>query len=238
MLLSRQARALAHRFALVVVTAAAASTLPAQSISAVDPGGEVALSSTPAAIRAANIARLDVAMSPYRRTYSRLTTSQRRAIDDAFTALLPGDRFTRYRLNETQARAIAYLAFGAAPCHLPSGGSVCATSAERVSDDALWIRDAVVPLRRAVRVRLTHDSETRVLAEITERAREIVRVSSRCNECRAVRERADLLLTLSRDALDRHRVSAQPAWQGVGEERLARLQSLAAEVEREAMRCR
>lgn len=239
MLLPRQARAFARRTALVVVLGAAVSSpLTAQGISAVEPGGEVALSSSPAAIRAFNIARLDLALTPYRRTYARLTTSQRRSIDDAFTALLPGDRFTRYRLNESQARAVVFLAFGAAPCHVPSGGSPCAGFTERVSDDALWIRDAVVPLRRAVRVRLTRDGETRVLVEITERAREIVRLSSRCNECRAVRERADHLLSLSRDALDRHRVSSQPAWQGVGEERLARLQALAGEVEREAMRCR
>ena len=237
MQISRPIRALAARSALLLVAGAiAALPLAAQrrdtAITSVE-SADAALR-TGGAVRVANIARLDVALAPHRWTWARLSTSQRREIDEAFDALLPGERMNRYRLNDAQARAIVFLAFGE---RCDGNGRSCAAAAVRVSSDALWIRDAVIPLRRAVRVRLSRDRELAVLVDVEARARSILLALARC-DCSPARDRAEELREASRVALQRHRASSDQAWRSVGDDRLAQIQALASNLSREAARCR
>ena len=53
----------------------------------------------------ANLRQLDDALEPYRMSYTSLTDGERIEIRRAFGDVLPGQRFTTYRINAPQARA-------------------------------------------------------------------------------------------------------------------------------------
>lgn len=62
------------------------------------------------------------------------------AVDEAFAELLPGERFNRYRINRTQARAIAYIAatiaanYDVGPANDPPEYGDCSDAAEAAYD--------------------------------------------------------------------------------------------------------
>ena len=62
-----------------------------------------------------NVQQIDRALQPYGMTYTDLQADDRGLVRQAFVDLLPGERFTHYRLNLPQARALVFLAIGPVP---------------------------------------------------------------------------------------------------------------------------
>ena len=209
------------------------------NIAAVDTSSNAALRAPGGmTTRVYNNVRFDEALRPYGRKYVQLSMRERRQVQDAFENLLPGERLEQYRLNPTQARAVVYIAFGAPDADYDRGGRRVDTGriVERVSGEARWIRDAITPLRRSARHTMSHDQELAVLHDVTDRARQLVTLTGRLS-CQDAYDRAQGLLTASRDAEDRMRESVVSAWMAVGDDRLARMQRLADDVDDNTMRC-
>jgi hypothetical protein len=202
-----------------------------------------------------NAHRLDRALRRVDRSYARLTRAEHARIRAAFDALLPERSIASYAINDPQARAIVFLAFedrdAGRDCDRyrdrdcdgdrdrddrDDRPRACSANIDRISRDAGWINQAVAPLRRSSSSALGHDRELAILESVEERARQVAVASSRC-ACPAARDKASDLLELARNATARHREGITSAWMTVGDERLARLQVLARDVEREALRC-
>ena len=195
----------------------------------------------------ANVVRIDRALDRTGRSWERLSRDDQSRLRIAFTQLLPDKSLMTYALSDAQARAIVYLAFDDEDHDRRGRGRdrdrydddrprSCAANVDRMSRDAGWIEDAIAPLRRGSRASLSHDRELQVLEGVEERARQLAVASTRCG-CPAARDKASDLLDLARSAASRHREGITSAWMTVGDERLARIQQLAREVERESLRC-
>ena len=198
----------------------------------------------------ANVVRIDRALDRTGRSWERLSRDDQSRLRVAFTQLLPDKSLMTYALNDAQARAIVYLAFddddrddrdgrdgrGRGRDRDDDRPRSCSANVDRMSRDAGWIEDAIAPLRRSSRASLSHDRELQVLEAVEERARQLAVASTRCG-CPAARDKASDLLDLARSAASRHREGITSAWMTVGDERLARIQQLAREVERESLRC-
>ena len=202
-----------------------------------------------------NVQRIDRALERTGRTWERLSRDDQSRLRAAFVQLLPDKSLMTYALNDAQARAIVYLALddddrygrdGRDPYDRTGRGRdrdrdddrprSCSANVDRVSRDAGWINEAIAPLRRSSTASLGHDRELQVLESVEERARQIAVATTRCG-CPAARDKASDLLDLARSAAARHREGITSAWMTVGDERLARIQQLAREVEREMLRC-
>ena len=200
-----------------------------------------------------NVQRIDRALERTGRTWERLSRDDQSRLRAAFIQLLPDKSLMTYALNDAQARAIVYLALddddrygrdGRDPYDRDGRGHgrdddrprSCSANVDRVSRDAGWINEAIAPLRRSSKANLGHDRELQVLESVEERARQIAVATTRCG-CPAARDKASDLLDLARSAASRHREGITSAWMTVGDERLARIQQLAREVEREMLRC-
>ena len=199
-----------------------------------------------------NAQRLDRALRRVGRSYARLTRAEHARLRSSFEALLPERSLQTYAINDAQARAIVFIAFedraddgygddcdryrDSRACRDDDRPRSCSASIERISRDAGWINQAVVPLRRASTANLGHDRELAVLEQVEERARQVAVAASRC-ACPAARDVAGDLLELARSATARHREGITSAWMTVGDDRLARIQQLARDVERQALRC-
>jgi len=204
----------------------------------------------------ANAYRLDHALRRVDRAYARLTRAEHARLRGAFDALLPERSLATYPINDAQARATVFLAFEdddrGRDCDRDRARDhdrdcddrgrnddrprACSANIDRISRDAGWINQAVAPLRRSSSSSLGHDRELAILESVEERARQVAVAASRC-ACPAARDKASDLLELARSATARHREGITRAWMTVGDERLARLQVLARDVEREALRC-
>jgi hypothetical protein len=190
----------------------------------------------------ANAWRLDRALERTGRSYVRLSSAERARLHETASLLLPGERLSRYALNDAQARAMVFLAFddddrGGRPGRDRDDDRprACAASIDRISRDAGWIHQAIAPLRRASHASLGRERELEVLDAVEERARQVAVAASRCGPS-AARDKAGDLLDLARGVAAKHRQGITSAWMSVGDDRLARLQALAREVEREALR--
>jgi hypothetical protein len=208
----------------------------------------------------ANAHRLDRALRRVDRSYARLSRGEHARLRAAFDALLPERSLGTYPINDAQARAIVFLAFEDRDADWGRDRDrdrdcerhrdcdrdrdrdrderprSCSANIDRISRDAGWINQAVAPLRRSSSSSLGHDRELAILESVEERARQVAVAASRC-ACPAARDKASDLLELARNATARHREGITSAWMTVGDERLARLQALARDVEREALRC-
>lgn len=186
--------------------------------------------------------RLDEALRPYGLRWDSLDGSRRRELREAFEAVLPDARFATYDLNHTQARAIVFVALGAPDARDDAGEENggerlrCARTARRVSDAAVWIDSAVAPLRRDSREIISRDRETALVDGIVEHAREAA-IAASGSDCVEARDAAQALLDAARDVQHRFRESVVHAWMAVGDDRLAKLQELAAAAERAALGC-
>lgn len=193
--------------------------------------------------------RLDRALRRVDRSYARLSRGEHARLRAAFDALLPERSLATYPINDAQARAIVFLAFDDRDdrdrdCERwrdcdrdrDERPRACSASIDRISRDAGWINQAIAPLRRSSSASLGHDRELAILESVEERARQVAVAASRC-ACPAARDQAGDLLGLARTATARHREGITRAWMTVGDERLARLQALSRDVEREALRC-
>jgi hypothetical protein len=204
----------------------------------------------------ANVRELNDALAPYRMSYPDLTEAERAEIRRAFGDLLPGQRFTTYRINAPQARAIAYLALGPArgrreqrceysrqPEPLPSpvqagepaNPSWCTAVLDTMSRNAAWIHTTILSLSRSGSARRPKTEELDELRSMAERARDIVVSTPRCG-CRTGDE-ADALLTSTREAVDAVASSSVPAWMTLRGEHVQRISKLADSVERSLLRC-
>ena len=199
------------------------------------------------AISSDNVRRLDRALVRYRTSYARLSRNDRARVHEAFEELLPGERLSRYPLNDAQARAVAWLALADERGGWGGGGrdddrddddrpKSCSANIDRISRDAGWIHQAITPLRRSAMTHLTHAEALRVLESVEERARAIAVSASRCT-CTDARDRAADLLDMARAATQKHRESISSPWMSIGDERLERMQQLARDVERAALGC-
>ena len=193
-----------------------------------------------------NVRRLDRALVRYRTSYARLSRNDRVRLHEAFEELVPGERLSRYPLNESQARAVAWLALADDRGGWNGGGRdddrdddrprSCSANVDRISRDAGWIHQAITPLRRSSSASPSHAEALRTLEAIEERARAIAVSASRCT-CTDARDRASDLLDMARAATQKHRESFVSPWMSIGDERLERMQALAREVERAALGC-
>lgn len=203
-----------------------------------------------------NLRQLDDALEPYRMSYTNLTDGERIEIRRAFGDVLPGQRFTTYRINAPQARAIAYLALGPAgsrrehrceysrrvepaPAPVQAGEptrpSWCDAALDTMSRNAAWIHTTVLALSRSGGARRPKAEELDDLRSMAERAREIVVSTPRCG-CRTGDD-ADALLTSAREALDAVAASSVPAWMTLRSEQVQRISKLSDSVERSLLRC-
>lgn len=199
----------------------------------------------------ANIARIDRALEPYRIVYRTLDADARTLLRGAFTDLVPGARFASYRVNEAQAKAIVFLAFGPVPVESDCGptphpgqgweprrerrDSRCAARLDSLSRDAAWIHTAVMALGRTGGTR-PRDEERATMRDITERARNILISAGGCG-CEEVRVEADSLYLNARAANDALQSSNMPAWMVIGGQQADRIARLADEVEQELIDC-
>jgi hypothetical protein len=199
----------------------------------------------------ANVQRIDRALERTGRSWERISRDDQQRLRRAFELLLPDKSLTSYLLNDAQARAMVYLAFDDDDRYDRGGRGrgrdddryrdddrprSCSASVDRASRDAGWINEAIAPLRRSSRASLSHDREMQVLEAVEERARQMAVATTRCG-CPAARDKASDLLDLARAAASRHREGITSAWMTVGDDRLARIQQLARDVEREMLRC-
>jgi hypothetical protein len=203
----------------------------------------------------ANVRQLNDALGPYRMTYPDLTDGERSEIRRAFGDVLPGHRFTTYRINAPQARAIAYLALGPArgrrdrcdysrqeelaPAPVQAGEparpSWCDAALDTMSRSAAWIHTTILTLGRSGSARRPKTEELDDLRSMAERAREIVVSTPRCG-CR-MGDDADALLTSTREAVDAFAGSSMPAWMTLRGEHVQQIAKLADVVERSLLRC-
>jgi hypothetical protein len=203
----------------------------------------------------ANLRELDDALQPYRMRYADLTDGERTEIRRAFGDVLPNQRFTTYRINTPQARAIAYLALGpaqrgrrdqrceyarqqpAAPVQAgePARPSWCDAALDTMSRNAAWIHTTVLTLSRSGGARRPKAEELDDLRSMADRAREIVVSTPRCS-C-TVGDDADALLTSTREAVDALAASSVPAWMTLRSEQVQRISKLSDSVERSLLRC-
>jgi hypothetical protein len=206
-------------------------------------------------IMRANLRMLNDALEPYRMTYPDLTDQERSEIRRAFGDVLPGQRFTTYRLNAPQARAIAYLALGPAQrgrrdrrCEYvqerapepvqagePARPSWCDAALDTISRNAAWIHTTILSLSRSGGARRPKTEELDELRSMAERARDIVVSTPRCG-C-TMGDDADALLTSTREAVDAVAASSVPAWMTLRSEHVQRISKLADSVERSLLRC-
>ena len=204
-----------------------------------------------------NIHRIDRALERTGRSWERISRDDQVRLRRAFELLLPDKSLMTYLLNDAQARAMVYLAFDDEDRYDRYGRGrgrddyrgrdddrdrdddrprSCSASIDRTSRDAGWINEAIAPLRRSSHASLSHERELQVLEAVEERARQMAVSTTRCG-CPAARDKASDLLDLARSAAARHREGITRAWMTVGDDRLARIQQLAREVEREVLRC-
>jgi hypothetical protein len=204
----------------------------------------------------ANLRSLDDALEPYRMNYRELTDDQRADVRRAFGDVLPGQRFTTYRINEPQARAIAFLALGPTRgrrgddrrCELavkpepevvqtgaPVRSSWCDAALDTMSRNAAWIHTSILSLSRSGAARRPKSEELDDLRAMSDRAREIVVSTPRCG-CR-VGDDADALLTATREASEAVAASSVPAWMTLRSEQVQRISKLSDSVERFLLRC-
>jgi hypothetical protein len=206
-----------------------------------------------------NLRKLDGALEPYRMSYRNLTDGERAELRAAFGNVLPGQRFTTYRINEPQARAIAYLALGPArdrrehrceygrrpdvrepePVPVQTGeprrASLCDAAIDTLSRDAAWIHTAILSISRSGGGHRAKAAELDDLRSMTERARQIVVTTPRCG-CRTGDD-AEALLASTREAFDLVTASSVPAWMTLRSEHVQRISKLSDEVERSLLRC-
>ncbi|MFN2563714.1 MAG: hypothetical protein ABR499_01715 [Gemmatimonadaceae bacterium] len=204
----------------------------------------------------ANLRQLNGALEPYRMSYEDLTEGERIEIRRAFGDLLPGQRFTTYRINAPQARAIAYLALGPVPrgrrdhreyarqpepapapvqTGEPARPSWCDAAVDTMSRNAAWIHTTILSLSRSGGPRRAKAEELDDLKSMAERARDIVISTPRCG-C-AVGDDADALLTITREVVDAYAASSVPAWMTLRSEQVQRISKLSDSVERSLLRC-
>jgi hypothetical protein len=204
----------------------------------------------------ANVRELNDALETYRMTYPDLTDGERTEVRQAFAGLLPGQRFTTYRINAPQARAIAYLALGPArgrrehrceysrqpepaPAPVQAGDparpSWCDAALDTMSRNAAWIHTTVLSLSRSGAARRSKAEELDDLRSMAERARDIVVSTPRCG-CRTGDD-AEALLTSAREAADAVAASSVPAWMTLRSEQVQRMSKLSDSVERSLLRC-
>ena len=206
----------------------------------------------------ANVRELNDALEPYRTTYPDLNDGERTEIRRAFADVLPSQRFTTYRLNPPQARAIVYLALGPArgrgerrceysrqpepaPAPAPAQAgeparpSWCDAALDTMSRNAAWIHTTILSLSRSGGARRPKTEELDDLRSMAERAREIVVSTPRCG-C-TVGEDADALLTSTREVVDAFAGSSVPAWMTLRSEQVQRISKLSDSVERSLLRC-
>jgi hypothetical protein len=208
-------------------------------------------------IARANLREINDALGPYRMSYSDLTDGERIEIRRAFGDVLPGQRFTSYRINAPQGRAITYLALGPsrdrrehrceygrrqaepalAPVQAgePTRPSWCDAALDTMSRNASWIHTTILSLSRSGGARRPKTEELDDLRSMAERAREVVVSTPRCG-C-AVGEDADALLTSTREAVDAVAASSVPAWMTLRSEQVQRISKLSDSVERSLLRC-
>jgi hypothetical protein len=207
-------------------------------------------------IARANVREFNDALEPYRRTYPDLTDGERTEIRRAFGDVLPGQRFTTYRMNTPQARAITYLALGPArgrrevgcdysrrpepaPAPVQAGEparpSWCDAALDTMSRNAAWIHTTILTLGRSGGARRPKTEELDDLRSMAERAREIVVSTPRCG-C-TMGDDADALLTTTREAVDAFAGSSMPAWMTLRSEQVQRISKLSDSVERSLLRC-
>lgn len=204
----------------------------------------------------ANVRELNDALEPYRMTYQDLSEGERTEVRRAFGDLVPGQRFTTYRINASQARAIAYLALGPArgrreqrcessrqaepaPAPVQAGEparpSWCDAALDTMSRNAAWIHTGILSLSRSGGARRSKTEELDDLRSMAERARDIVLSTPRCG-CRTGDD-AEALLTSTREAVDAVAASSVPAWMTLRSEQVQRISKLADSVERSLLRC-
>lgn len=189
----------------------------------------------------ANLTRIDQALAPYDVTYARLAPQQRAQLRAAFAELLPGESFTRYRLRDPQARAIAYLALGAAEptdcdgSRRRRGPARCGQALDSMSRDAAWIHTTILALGRTGS-RRPRAEELADLRSMTERARAMVVTTPGCG-CTSATADAEALLTSTRQALDAYEGSSMAAWMSIGSSRVQRISQLSDTLERTYIRC-
>jgi hypothetical protein len=207
-------------------------------------------------IMRANVRELNDALEPYRMTYPDLTDGERTEVRRAFGDLLPNQRFTTYRINTSQARAIAYLALGPtrsrrdhrcdssrqpepAPAPVQAGEpmppSWCEAALDTMSRNAAWIHTTILSLSRSGGARRPKSEELDELRSMAERARDIVLSTPRCG-CRTGDD-ADALLMSTREAVDAVAASSVPAWMTLRGEHVQRISKLSDSVERSLLRC-
>ena len=219
---------------------------------------EQARSSSSRVVRS-NMRALNDALEPYRMSYSDLTDGERIEIRRAFGDIVPNQRFTTYRINAPQARAITFLALGPARRDLrrddrrceyarqpepapapvqagePERPSWCVAALDTMSRNAAWIHTTILALSRSNGPRRSKAEELEDLKSMAERAREIVISTPRCG-CR-VGDDADMLLTATREAVDAYAASSMPAWMTLRSEQVQRISKLSDSVERMLLRC-
>jgi hypothetical protein len=220
-------------------------------------------SSSSSRILRSNMRALDDALEPYRMSYGDLTDGERIEIRRAFGDILPNQRFTTYRINAPQARAITFLALGPArrdfrrddrrceyarrperepepaPAPVQAGEpalpSWCGAALDTMSRNAAWIHTTILALGRSNGPRRSKAEELDDLKSMAERAREIVVSTPRCG-CR-LGDDADMLLTSAREAVDAYAASSMPAWMTLRSEQVQRISKLSDSVERMLLRC-
>lgn len=193
----------------------------------------------------ANLSQIDRALEPYGASYTRLAVEDRARVRQAFEGLLPRQSFSRYAVNEPQARAIAYLALGpwerpprAGDCDGPRrrvARTRCGEALDSMSRDAAWVHSTIISMGRSG-YRRPRTEELNDLRAMNEHARRMVVESSGCG-CHPAREDAEALFSATRDAVDAHQRSSMPAWMSLGDVRIQRIARLSDSLEHAYLRC-
>jgi hypothetical protein len=205
-------------------------------------------------IARANLRELNDALESYRMSYADLRDGERVEIRRAFSDVIPGQRFTTYRLNPSQARAITYIALGPsergrrdrrceyteqqrAPVQAgePARPSWCDAALDTMSRNAAWMHTTILSLSRSGGARRPKTEELDELRSMADRARDIVVSTPRCG-C-TIGDDADALLTSTREAVDALAGSSVPAWMTLRSEQVQRISKLSDAVERSLLRC-
>lgn len=188
-----------------------------------------------------NLAQVDRALEPYHATYSRLDPADRSRIRQAFDDLIPGQRFTRYSINEPQARGMVYLALGPwqrRECDGPrrrGGRTGCDEAIDSLSRGAAWIHSAILSMGRSGQ-RRPHVEELTVVRAMNQGAGEMVLRAASCG-CPAARPDAQALLSDTREAVAAVERSSMPAWMSLGDQRVQRIARLSDALDRTFSRC-
>jgi hypothetical protein len=188
-----------------------------------------------------NLAQLDRVLEPYRATYSRLDAADRARLRQAFDDLIPGQRFTRYRVSEPQARGMVYLALGPSEWRNCDGPrrrgrrSRCDMAIDSMSRDAARIHATMLSMSRTGQ-RRPHADEVAAVRAMNEAARAMVVGATGCG-CPAARGDADMLFASTRDAVDVVQRSGMPAWMSLGDQRVQRIARLSDALERTFIHC-